>query len=462
MTPKINIVCRADGSHKIGLGHLMRMLALAQNLDTTIFTPHLVTNSTALPEVFTTAFSTIKNIEDNDFELLTAWDTTNTVLALDGYDFDIAYQTRLREAGYKVALISDYPLPVNCSLVFSNNGDLKESEFTYAQKPTFCLGAEYTLLQPSFLKAKNPIPSQPYVFLALGGSDPNNFTNKILRYFSADKKTRIKLIVGSHYEHHKELETTIAQSKVDTTVYQNLKAEELAPLMCNATYGITSASTMALEFLSQNPNLLIVQTADNQHRLFDYLIKSRLAAALEKDKTPKAPKNKTKIDFGKNPRRINSALLGLFMTVQNAVKEDSKLLFDWANDPATRAQSFNKNPIPYSEHAAWFETKLANDNSVILLFRLQEIPMGVVRYEVEGSNATINYSLANNLRGLGLAAKMVEMSIVKIQSSKHLRQITAFVKESNLASVRIFEKLNFTKTKAEEYKDSFKFTLPIK
>jgi L-amino acid N-acyltransferase YncA len=63
---------------------------------------------------------------------------------------------------------------------------------------------------------------------------------------------------------------------------------------------------------------------------------------------------------------------------------------------------------------------------------------------------------------VGLAGQMVPISLEKVRQLRSLKQITAFVKESNIASLRIFEKLLFTKTKAAEYADSFKFTLPIK
>jgi len=231
--------------------------------------------------------------------------------------------------------------------------------------------------------------------------------------------------------------------------------------MANSTFGITSASTMALEFLSQNPNLYVVQTAENQQRLFNYLIGSKLAAALPEKGIPKSLANRSKIDFSKNPKRINSAFLGLFLDTRNANFEDCKLLFDWANDKDTRSQSFNKNTIPIAEHTNWFHARLKDSNALLLICEISGISIGVTRYTIEGTNATINYSLDKEYRGAGLASQMVSISIKKVRQLRSITQITAFVKESNIASLRIFEKLLFTKTKAAEYADSFKFTLPI-
>ncbi|GEM_PF-1518265 len=460
MTQKLNIICRADGSHQIGLGHLMRMLALAQNLDPKRFTAHLITNSENLSPAFQAVFESITSAK-KDFEEIGRWSKDNTIIVLDGYTFDIGYQTRLMQAGYKVALVSDYPQEINCTIVLSNNGDLKASDYIHNTNTKFCLGAEYTLLQSAFLNKPVSKIDEPYIFIGLGGSDPYNFTNKILKSLANNSAMVIKAVIGLHYQHQKELQDTIQQSAARIEVHSNLTAEELTPLMADSTFGITSASTMALEFLSQNPNLYIVQTADNQHRLFNYLTESKLAAQLPESDIPKALDKTSKIDFSKNPRRINSALLGLFLDTRDANSEDCKLLFDWANDKDTRSQSFNKNTIPIAEHTTWFNARLKDSNALLLICELSGIPIGVTRYTIEGTNATINYSLDKEYRGAGLASQMVSISIKKVKQLRSLTQITAFVKESNIASLRIFEKLLFTKTKAAEYADSFKFTLPI-
>ena len=461
MTQKLNIICRADGSHQIGLGHLMRMLALAQNLDPKRFSAHLITNSENLPPTFHAAFESITTAK-KDYEEISRWSKDNTIIALDGYTFDLGYQTRLMQAGYKVALVSDYPQEVNCTLVLSNNGDLKASEYTHDPNTKFCLGAEYTLLQSAFLTSHVSKIDEPYIFIGLGGSDPYNFTNKILKSLANNSALIIKTVIGLHYQHHEELQDIIQQSAAKIEVHSNLTAEELTPLMADSTFGITSASTMALEFLSQNPNLYVVQTADNQYRLFNYLTESKLAAQLPQDHIPKALDNTSKIDFSKNPRRINSAFLGLFLETRPVISKDCQRLFDWANDKDTRSQSFNKNTIPLAEHTAWFNARLKDTNTLLLICELSGIPIGITRYTIEGTNATINYSLDKEYRGVGLAGQMVPISLEKVRQLRSLKQITAFVKESNIASLRIFEKLLFTKTKAAEYADSFKFTLPIK
>src|SRR5207253_11507460 len=43
---------------------------------------------------------------------------------------------------------------------------------------------------------------------------------------------------------------------------------------------------------------------------------------------------------------------------------DCRLLWEWANEPAVRAVSFNPEPIPWDQHQQWFAAKL-NDRACI-------------------------------------------------------------------------------------------------
>lgn len=42
------------------------------------------------------------------------------------------------------------------------------------------------------------------------------------------------------------------------------------------------------------------------------------------------------------------------MDLRRARPEDSRLVWSWANDPKTRANSFDPTPIAWEDHCAWF------------------------------------------------------------------------------------------------------------
>src|SRR5262249_14791779 len=41
-----------------------------------------------------------------------------------------------------------------------------------------------------------------------------------------------------------------------------------------------------------------------------------------------------------------------------ATREDAGLLWQWANDPQTRANSFHQESIPWDQHVSWYTAKL--------------------------------------------------------------------------------------------------------
>ena len=57
----------------------------------------------------------------------------------------------------------------------------------------------------------------------------------------------------------------------------------------------------------------------------------------------------------------------LLINIREATHHDTKLIFNWSNDPLVRAQSFNSNNIEFESHENWFKEKLQNDNSLLLI-----------------------------------------------------------------------------------------------
>jgi len=50
------------------------------------------------------------------------------------------------------------------------------------------------------------------------------------------------------------------------------------------------------------------------------------------------------------------------VTLRTASLADCELVFDWANDPVTRAMSFNQAQITRAEHVAWFAASSSATN----------------------------------------------------------------------------------------------------
>jgi UDP-2,4-diacetamido-2,4,6-trideoxy-beta-L-altropyranose hydrolase len=125
-----------------------------------------------------------------------------------------------------------------------------------------------------------------------------------------------------------------------------------------------------------------------------------------------------------------------------ANEKDSFQYFEWVNEKSVRLNSVNSEPVPWTTHEAWFKRKLENIDTKLYIFHVQGIPAGQVRVEFSDAAWTINYSVDENFRGYGVGSFICNMAIEEIRKVSNSR-INALVKRENIASIRVFERLNF-------------------
>jgi RimJ/RimL family protein N-acetyltransferase len=93
-------------------------------------------------------------------------------------------------------------------------------------------------------------------------------------------------------------------------------------------------------------------------------------------------------------------------------EEDGRLLWEWANDPAVRAVSFSSEPISWQQHWQWFNSKLSSPDCIFYIaVNLADLPIGQVRFERTGDEATISVSLAANFRGKGFGSSIIRRAL---------------------------------------------------
>ncbi|EPY6470923.1 GNAT family N-acetyltransferase [Clostridium sporogenes] len=132
--------------------------------------------------------------------------------------------------------------------------------------------------------------------------------------------------------------------------------------------------------------------------------------------------------------------------LKKVLKKDCDLLFNWANEEITRKNSFNSEKIAYEDHIKWFENKMQSNNCFMYIFYINEIPVGQIRIDLCETIGIISYSLDKDYRGKGLSKKMIlllESEIYNLDIG--INKLVGDVKKENLASQKIFEKLNYLK-----------------
>jgi len=457
---KKRICFRADGDPKIGLGHLFRLAALAEKLKSdfhcVLFTcsdPDLIKKTIGdfFQEIhFLTSASLHLEAKELGSKL-----SRNDILVLDGYPFDTEYQRILKKAGVFLVTMDDYhPYPVMADLVINiADGERLRNAYQSPFYTRFLFGFKQSLLRKPFVEAAktgNQVSGKS-VFVCLGGADPENrisiLMRDVLQHYPEDP---IHVVLGSAFVHYEQFFEDYGMMG-NVKIHHSLKADEMVHLMRRAKIGFCSSSTIAYEFLCCNDQLVIIRTAANQLNLFDYLHESKVAVPFtdwlkgknETNRSVLESWRKEMVDYS-YPDLFHSIAEETEYYIQEADFSDLELYFEWANDPDTRSQSFNSNPIPFEEHQKWFAEKMGDESQLLLKLKRENESVGQVRFSIEGNTATVNYSLDKKFRGKGLSFVLMKKAIEYIIfHHPEIEKVQGWVKLENVASQKAFLKNAF-------------------
>ena len=129
----------------------------------------------------------------------------------------------------------------------------------------------------------------------------------------------------------------------------------------------------------------------------------------------------------------------------NLAKESDMLdVFELANDPVVRKNSFNSEKIELENHKKWFLAGLRNQNCYFYIIREDAGFVGSVRFDLEKENQfIIGIQISKQYRGKGLASEIIENSSLKFLDSKPNSKIIANIKEDNVGSLKAFLKVGY-------------------
>jgi len=124
--------------------------------------------------------------------------------------------------------------------------------------------------------------------------------------------------------------------------------------------------------------------------------------------------------------------------------DDARRLFDWANDPATRAASFDRAPIPWPVHVAWLAGVLADPDRRLWIAEEAGVLVGQLRVDrTPGGLGTVSIGLAPAARGRGLGPAVLRMGVAAAVRELGIGRVRAVVMAANRPSRRLFEGAGF-------------------
>lgn len=520
MKHQMKIIIRTDSSTKIGSGHVMRCLTLAEELRDAAVEVSFISrrhpgnlndlirgkgfHCHELPEV-SAIQSNEQHVRDPRSEYASwlgvtqqqdARDTIEAIgatradwLIVDHYGLDGEWERLLRLHATKIMVIDDLAdRRHDCDLLLDQNliidGEKRYDELV-SPACTKLLGPKYALLRKEFREAKKNLRERTgevkRVLVFLGGADPENITGMAMEALSDPEliHLQVDVVIGSQNPHRGKIEK-IVQARPGTTLH--VQATNMAELMGVADLAIGAGGSTTWERLFLGLPSIVIAIAKNQILPTKDLCNFGTIASLGEGcelsvnnikemliNTIDNPQDL--IEMSKNGIKLVScdgykdltALLagqlnGIKISHRKATLKDSQLYWHWANDPEVRKNAFNSNPISWEEHQLWFASKLKDSNSVLLISVSQYGPVGQIRLDGEWPQKTISYSVARQYRGKGIGKKLV-LEVISRRPS-FAKCFLAEVKKENMASAHIFERLGFQRTELIE-KNAYSFTLDL-
>ncbi|MBI1938243.1 MAG: UDP-2,4-diacetamido-2,4,6-trideoxy-beta-L-altropyranose hydrolase [Ignavibacteriales bacterium] len=465
---KVSIV--TEGFQSTGYGHITRCLSLYQAFEEKQITPTFFVNGdeNAFPFLSnsnhkiinwlghpTKLFSEIKNSD---------------VLIIDSYLAGKEYYETFSKL-CKVSLFVDDNLRLDYPEGIILNGTINSENFSYKKKAgcSYLLGSKYIPIRKEFWdnpqrKFKNGISS---FLITFGGQDIRNLTLPVLKtlrdQFPGAKKN---VVFGSNNGSSTGIEK---YTDTNTKLFFSLNAGSMKELMLTSDIVITAAGQTLYELAVTGTPAIAVAVAENQKSnilewkkkgfLLDSIFhndKSYLRKISEQISTLQTVSQRKKLSGigkecvdGQGARRIVKYLIEKICNeksfyIRRAVQDDSKIIFDLSNDPSVRVQSINQNQIEWEEHQKWFSKKLTDNNYIFfLVFDKEDNFIGQVKFELGKETAVVSISLTQDFRGIGLSKKILIDAAARIFSSHNIKNIIAYIRPENTASIMGFKSAEF-------------------
>lgn len=280
------LLIRADATTLIGIGHIMRCLALAQAWRDRGGRITFLSNCESdaqrrriIDEGFN--FIPIENSHPDPLDLSVTLENLSAVknkplvnqwLIIDGYHFTTDYQKEIKDSGYHLLVIDDYNhLPYyHADILLNQNINAQNFKYSCDDNTTQLLGCKYTLLRREFLKykgLKREIPEKANkILVTLGGADPENVTLKVIEAIKQldDPVLDVKVAVGPANPNLKILKKAIHQAPCSIQLLQEV---DMPDLMQWSDIAISAGGSTCWELAFMGVPFLIVVMAQNQEAI---------------------------------------------------------------------------------------------------------------------------------------------------------------------------------------------------
>lgn len=487
---KEHLIIRADASPRIGSGHLMRTIALAQAWRDDSGEVTFVISEETRPfierlkkEGFDMAFvSSVPGSADDARQTASLAKAKGSEwLVIDGYHFTEAYRSTFLGTGLKILWIDD------CGSLRGYFADIILNQNIYATVADYpdalpstklLLGTKYLLLRKDFMTGRggDRDPSSPprSLLVTMGGSDPDNVSADVLEAlepFVEEFPLQISAVLGIMNPHFDDLKKRFKDSAAIILMHD---VGDMPSLIRRTDIVITGAGTTSGEIAFLGIPMITVILSENQKRVAQALHNAGAALCIRDrnevkkvlpgmlrllftspETRKKMALNATNLVDGEGVSRVIMHMKQREIRLRRVSDSDCRLLWEWANDPNVRRNAFDQQPIDLDSHKNWFSEKQKSPDCYhYIAIDTCDIPVGQIRFDRTGDMAEVDISVDKKYRGRGLGQALLRQGIVQVFSDSSCKAVHAYVKTVNGPSAGLFLHAGFTCIGKTAYKES--------
>lgn len=285
---------RADGNEKIGAGHLMRCLTIAQELAERVSGEQIVflcadalSGEMAEKQGFSVRvlqtdyrhmeaeLPVLKGMLEEEFQQASG-SRKGAVFLVDSYFVTPEYLSALKELGF-VALLDDLgrkPYPVDMVINYNAPAGRAHYERLYENRQVqLVIGSSFIPLRKQFQGKQYQVREKvEKVLITTGGGDVDNIAGKILERLYTPE-IEFHLVVGQFNPHFQELK----EKEGLGNVVIHSRVEDMAGLMIRADLVITAGGSTVYELAALGVPFICFSYAENQEALTEYIGERKLA-----------------------------------------------------------------------------------------------------------------------------------------------------------------------------------------
>ena len=490
----MRIAFRTDASKRIGTGHVMRCLALAEALQARGAQLTFVCREldghlgdairkaghgcALLPRAAQLETAGNGTAHADWLEVSAETDAAQTRLELDRlggvdwlvvdhYALDADWQRRQRPAARNILVIDDLAdRPHDADALLD---PLPAGAGRYAGRvPRRCrllLGPGYALLREEFARARigvQPRTALRRLFVSFGGVDAAGDSGRAidaLALLGSDAPDADVVAGGSN----PQAGALRARCAALPRVRFHHAVGNVAELMAAADFALGAGGVMTWERASVGLPALVIPVAHNQEPGAAALeaagggitlapalatperIAQRLAelrAAPERLRAMSA--QCLALTEGLGAARVAQLLCAPAIRLRRATAADSENVLRWRNDPKIRQNSFDTAEIGRADHERWLAGVLGNPDRLLLIAEHEGRPVGVLRYDIAGDTAMVSIYLAPGTGGHGYGpAVLCAGHALLVTERPAVRRVDARIKPDNRGSRRAFEEAGY-------------------